>query len=101
MHTRHPAFTLAFVFRRRGSWPDTGVAVPDEPGVKLVGSIGVLFQTFDELDDFFAAARHVTKLDIINNRLVPNAIEPRAALAEYDAGTAISPNVTASLPEVL
>jgi aerobic carbon-monoxide dehydrogenase large subunit len=35
----------------------------------------------------FAAAKHVTKLDIVNNRLVPNAIEPRAALAEYDTGT--------------
>ncbi len=35
----------------------------------------------------FAAAKHVTKLDIVNNRLVPNAIEPRAAIAEYDAGT--------------
>jgi carbon-monoxide dehydrogenase large subunit len=35
----------------------------------------------------FAAAKHVTKLDIINNRLVPNAMEPRAALAEYDVGT--------------
>src|SRR5471030_1506493 len=35
----------------------------------------------------FAAASHVTKLDIINNRLVPNAMEPRVALAEYDAGT--------------
>ena len=35
----------------------------------------------------FAGAKHVTKLDIINNRLVPNAMEPRAALAEYDAGT--------------
>src|SRR5262249_13237878 len=35
----------------------------------------------------FKAAKHVTKLDIVNNRLVPNAIEPRAALAEYDAGT--------------
>jgi len=34
----------------------------------------------------FKAARHVTRLDIINNRLVPNAIEPRAALADYDAG---------------
>ena len=34
----------------------------------------------------FAAAKHVTKFDIINNRLVPNAMEPRAALAEYDAG---------------
>jgi carbon-monoxide dehydrogenase large subunit len=35
----------------------------------------------------FRSAKHVTKLDIINNRLVPNAIEPRAAIAEYDSGT--------------
>jgi aerobic carbon-monoxide dehydrogenase large subunit len=35
----------------------------------------------------FKAAKHVTKLDIVNNRLVPNAIEPRAAIAEFDAGT--------------
>ena len=34
----------------------------------------------------FTAANHVTKLDIVNNRLVPNAIEPRAALADYDSG---------------
>jgi carbon-monoxide dehydrogenase large subunit len=38
-------------------------------------------------DAAFATAKHITKLDIVNNRLVPNAIEPRAALAEYDAGT--------------
>src|SRR5712692_8845436 len=35
----------------------------------------------------FKAAKHVTKLDFINNRLVPNAIEPRAAIGEYDPGT--------------
>src|SRR5690349_3788109 len=35
----------------------------------------------------FKNAKHVTKLDIVNNRLAPNAIEPRVALAEYDAGT--------------
>src|SRR3954464_12585894 len=34
----------------------------------------------------FKSANHVTKLDIINNRLVPNAIEPRAAIGDYDAG---------------
>jgi len=32
------------------------------------------------------AAKHVTSLDIVNNRLVPNAIEPRAAIGEYDEG---------------
>ncbi len=37
-------------------------------------------------DAAFAVAKHVTKLDIVNNRLVPNAIEPRVALAEYDSG---------------
>ncbi len=35
----------------------------------------------------FKGAHHVTKLDLINNRLIPNAIEPRAAIAEYDSGT--------------
>jgi carbon-monoxide dehydrogenase large subunit len=33
------------------------------------------------------SARHVTRLELINNRLVPNAIEPRAAIGEYDAGS--------------
>jgi aerobic carbon-monoxide dehydrogenase large subunit len=35
----------------------------------------------------FAAARHVAKLDLVNNRLIPNAMEPRAAVGEYDSGT--------------
>jgi carbon-monoxide dehydrogenase large subunit len=35
----------------------------------------------------FKAAKHVTRLDIVNNRLVPNAIEPRVAIGEYDAGS--------------
>jgi aerobic carbon-monoxide dehydrogenase large subunit len=38
-------------------------------------------------DAAFRTAAHVTKLDIVNNRLAPNAMEPRAALAEYDAGS--------------
>jgi carbon-monoxide dehydrogenase large subunit len=35
----------------------------------------------------FKSAMHVTRLDIVNNRLVPNAVEPRAAIGEYDPGT--------------
>jgi len=38
-------------------------------------------------DAAIAAAKHVTRIDLTNNRLVPNAMEPRAALAEYDSGT--------------
>jgi carbon-monoxide dehydrogenase large subunit len=39
------------------------------------------------VDAALRGAKHVTRLDIINNRLVPNAIEPRAAIGEYDSGT--------------
>src|SRR5215471_8014559 len=35
----------------------------------------------------FAKADHVTKLDLVNNRLIPNAMEPRAALGDYDRGS--------------
>ncbi|HEY4923293.1 MAG TPA: xanthine dehydrogenase family protein molybdopterin-binding subunit [Roseiarcus sp.] len=38
-------------------------------------------------DAAFAAAAHVTKIDLVNNRLIPNAMEPRAALGDYDSGT--------------
>src|SRR5689334_10345545 len=38
------------------------------------------------VDAAFAAAKHVSKIDLINNRLIPNAIEPRAAIGDYDSG---------------
>ena len=37
-------------------------------------------------DAAFAKAAHVTKLQFANNRLIPNAIEPRAANAAYSRG---------------
>ena len=36
------------------------------------------------VDGVFAKAAHVTKLEITNNRLIPNAIEPRAAIGAYN-----------------
>ena len=44
----------------------------------------------------FAAASHIVELDIVNNRLVPNAMEPRAAIGEYDAGSGIFTLTTTS-----
>src|SRR5919109_3513235 len=38
-------------------------------------------------DAAFAKAAHVTRLDLVNNRLIPNAMEPRAAIGAYDAAT--------------
>ena len=39
------------------------------------------------VDAAFAQAAHVVSLDLTNNRLVPNALEPRAALGAYDASS--------------
>ncbi|AWM10749.1 xanthine dehydrogenase family protein molybdopterin-binding subunit [Bradyrhizobium symbiodeficiens] len=36
-------------------------------------------------DAAFSKAANVVKLDVTNNRLAPNAMEPRAAIADYDA----------------
>ena len=53
-------------------------------------------------DKAFAAARHVTKLDIVNNRLIPNAMEPRAAVGEYDQGNdALTLYTTSQNPHVV
>ena len=39
----------------------------------------------DKVNAAFAAAAHKVKLKLINNRLIVNAIEPRAAIGEYDS----------------
>jgi len=35
----------------------------------------------------FARAAHITRLELVNNRVLANPLEPRAALAEYDRAT--------------
>jgi carbon-monoxide dehydrogenase large subunit len=49
----------------------------------------------------FSAAHHVTTLEFVNNRLIPNAIEPRAAVAHYVPGEdAYTLHVTSQNPHV-
>ena len=38
-------------------------------------------------DAAFESAAHMVSIDVVNQRLVPNAIEPRAALADFDPST--------------
>ena len=40
----------------------------------------------EKTDQAIASAPHVTTLELVNNRLVPNALEPRCSLADYNAG---------------
>ncbi len=37
-----------------------------------------------QVDAAFANAAHVTKIDLVNNRLVPNPMEPRAVIGSYN-----------------
>jgi len=39
------------------------------------------------VDAVFAKAQHVTKLDLVNNRLIPNAMEPRSVVAQFNRAT--------------
>ena len=41
----------------------------------------------EKTDALFARAAHVTRLTVVNNRIVVASMEARAALAEYDAAT--------------
>ncbi|TAK48191.1 MAG: xanthine dehydrogenase family protein molybdopterin-binding subunit [Xanthobacteraceae bacterium] len=55
---------------------------PEAPGnIVYDWSIGDKAAT----DAAFAGAAHVVALELTNNRLIPNAMEPRSAIADYDA----------------
>ena len=54
-----------------------------------------------KVDDAFKGAAHVTRLEFRNNRLIPNAIEPRAANAQYSrAGDDYTLYVSSQNPHV-
>jgi len=57
---------------------------PDAPG-NLV--LDYHYGDADTVAAAFARAAHVTRLDIASNRIVVNAMEPRAAIGSYDAPT--------------
>ena len=64
---------------------------PDAPLIHAIAPRNTIYQwqlgDGAAVDQAFKTAKHVTKLDIVNNRLVPNAMETRAAIGEYDSGS--------------
>lgn len=62
--------------------PDAPQLHPEAPGNQVydwvIGDEGAVNAAFSK-------AANVVKLDVTNNRLAPNAMEPRAAIADYDA----------------
>ena len=56
----------------------------------------------DATDAAFAAADHVVSIEVTNNRLIPNAMEPRAAIARYDpSGGNYTLHTTTQNPHVI
>ncbi|MFZ5931645.1 MAG: xanthine dehydrogenase family protein molybdopterin-binding subunit [Pseudomonadota bacterium] len=74
----------------------TAVADAQAPGAPQVHAEAPRNTSFEwELGDraaveaAFRNAAKIVSLDIANNRLIPNAMEPRAAIGEYDKGSGI------------
>jgi aerobic carbon-monoxide dehydrogenase large subunit len=64
---------------------------PGQPQVwsEAPGNIAFDWEIGDKAvaESLFASAAHVTKVKVVNNRIVVSSLEPRAALAEFDAGS--------------
>ena len=56
---------------------------PDVPGNL---ALDFHYGDADAVAAAFAAAAHVSRLDLVNNRIIVNAMEPRAALGQYRDG---------------
>jgi aerobic carbon-monoxide dehydrogenase large subunit len=64
-----------------------GHRVHDEIDGNLAFDWGWIEDNRAAVDAAFAAAPHVTTLELVNNRLAPNAMETRASIGDYDPGT--------------
>ncbi len=69
----------------------TDAAKAIEPGAPLVhdeapNNISFVWELGDKAatDEAMSKADHITRLEFINQRLIPNAIEPRSAIGSYD-----------------
>jgi carbon-monoxide dehydrogenase large subunit len=57
---------------------------------------GFVEENKQAVDDAIKSAAHVTTVELINNRLVPNAMEPRVAIGDFNRGTGDSTLYTTS-----
>ena len=64
-----------------------GACVHEEFESNLCFDWGFVEDNRDAVDAAIKDAPHVTTLELTNNRLVPNAMEPRVAVGDYDLST--------------
>ena len=66
---------------------EEGALVHDEIGTNQCFDWGWIEDNREATDAAIKGAAHVTTLELVNNRLVPNAMEPRSSMADYHPGT--------------
>lgn len=78
---------LPAVIDMKAAVADASNRVHDEIPDNLCFDWGWIEDNRAAVDAAFKSAPHVTTLELVNNRLVPNAMEPRASIGEYNTGT--------------
>ncbi|WP_412506742.1 xanthine dehydrogenase family protein molybdopterin-binding subunit [Roseovarius sp. SYSU LYC5161] len=61
--------------------------VHDDLDDNLCYDWGFVEENRDAVDEAIKSAAHVTTLELVNNRLIPNAMEPRVAVGDYNRAT--------------
>jgi carbon-monoxide dehydrogenase large subunit len=78
---------LPAIVDMRTAVADASNRVHDEIPDNLCYDWGWVEDNRAKVDEVIRNAPHVTTLELVNNRLVPNAMEPRASTGEYFPGT--------------
>ena len=78
---------LPAIIDMKAAVADASNRVHDEIPDNLCFDWGWIEDNRAAVDAAMKAAPHKVTLELINNRMIPNAMEPRASIGEYNAGT--------------
>ena len=78
---------LPAVIDMKAALADGATKVHDDLTSNLCFDWGFVEENKDAVDEAIKNAAHVTTLELVNNRLVPNAMEPRVAVGDYNRAT--------------
>ena len=87
---------LPAVVDMKAALAEGATKVHDDLTSNLCFDWGFVEDNRDAVDQAIKDAAHVTTLELVNNRLIPNAMEPRVAVGDFNRGTGDSTLYTTS-----
>lgn len=78
---------LPAVIDMKAAVADSSVKVHDDLTSNLCYDWGFVEENREAVEQAFQDAAHVTTLELVNNRLIANPMEPRVAIGEYNRST--------------